>query len=100
MPRTNPGAENTPAASSHPQTASSGLPTDHEPLVAKYAQGPFIQPVKVTPHGPRWRNVRTYTVQGADTLDYRCIKVSAHGVRVGYWAVQLLGPQLLFTDEV
>jgi len=99
MSRQESAAKDTNPAST-PNSPGSVLPPHHTPRVAAHAHGPFIDPELVTPTEWKWRNVRTYVVRAANGHDYRCIRVSAGGVQIGYWAVELLGVPLFGRDDL
>lgn len=82
-----------------PKAPGSTLPTRYTPKVAGYARGPFLDPVRITPSGWRWHDVRTYVVRHSDGLDYRAVRVASEGAFIGYWAVELLGTPLTPDDE-
>lgn len=94
MSRRPPTAAIDPSPATTPQSPGSVLPARHSPLVARYARGPFLDPVLVTPTPWRWRNTRTYIVRHTDGRDYRAVRVSSDHEFVGYWAVELLGEPL------
>lgn len=67
------------------------FPSGYAPKAATFAAGPMIEPVNVAPCGVAFRKEPTYVVTDPAGVDYRCVEVTANGVHVGFWAVELLG---------
>lgn len=93
MPRTQRGA-----SESAPEPPSGALLASYTPTVAHYAPGPFLDEQIVTPTEVKWMNARTYIVRNrTDRQDYRAIRVYDQSRQfVGYWAIELLPPELDF----